>query len=220
MDLGLILHFYYNILPLINLLLFIAFAVCLILLVIKLIRHKKGIKTLLIVLVSIFILANVISWGLSFAVSRDRIYQDKNKYIDAHGEEFLLSYIPDDATEITYWTKNPRTGFGSYCSGVSYKVNSNNLYDQIDSIIRTNYGAKYSEELLTNAEDSYFGMTYDQWLKEPYNEWSKALNKKLIGNDNLSDYRALYCNNSDGYDVYVFVNEKTCRFVFLSIYHH
>ncbi len=215
-----ILQFYYNILPLCNLLLLIAFIVCLILLVIRLIRRKKGIKTLLIVLVSIFLFANVISWGLSFAVSRDRIYQDKNKYIDAHGEEFLLNYIPDDATEITYWTKNPRTGFGSYCSGVSYKVNSNNLYDQIDSIIRMNYGAKYSEELLSNAEDSYFGMTYDQWLKEPYNEWPKALNKKLIGNDNLSDYRALYCNNSNGYDVYVFVNEKTCRFVFLSIYHH
>lgn len=220
MDLGLVLQFYYYILPLINLLLFIAFVVCLILLVIKLIRHKKGIKTLLIVLVSIFLFANVISWGLSFAVSRDRIYQDKNKYIDAHGEEFLLNYIPGDATEIAYWTKNPRTGFGSYCSGVSYKVNSNNLYDQIDSIIRTNYGAYYSEELLSNVEDSYFGMTYDQWLREPYNEWPKALNKKLIGNDNLSDYRALYCNNSNGYDVYVFVNEITCRFVFLSIYHH
>lgn len=220
MDLGLILHFYYNILPFINLLIFIAFVVCLILLLIKLTRHKEGKKTILIALGLIFLFASVFSFTFMLFVSSDKIYMEQSKYIDAHGEEFLLSYIPDDATEITYWTKNPRTGFGSYCSGVSYKVNSNNLYDQIDSIIRTNYGAKYSEELLTNAEDSYFGMTYDQWLREPYNEWPKALNKKLIGNDNLSDYRALYCNNSNGYDVYVFVNEKTCRFVFLSIYHH
>lgn len=210
--------FYYDILPLLNLIFFIAFIVCFVLLVIKLIRHKKGIKELLIIAGSIYIIANALSWGLLLFVSKDRVYRDYEKYTAARGDKYTADFIPDDAKEITYWIKNPGITFGPINYGVSYKVDSDCLSDHLESILTDEYGENYKE--IIGTENSCYGMTFEQWLSEYYSKgWPKKLNKDLIGNDDLSDYRVLYCNISNGIDIYSFVNEKTCRIVFLEVNH-
>ena len=103
----LLLVFYYNILPLLNMALLIGFVVCLIVLLVKLIRHKEGKKTSIILLGLIFIFANILSFGLTIFITKERIYYDESKYLRAKGDEDLIEYIPDDATEIMYSKKFP-----------------------------------------------------------------------------------------------------------------
>ena len=205
----LLLVFYYNILPLLNLALLIGFVVCLIVLLVKLIRHKEGKKTSIILLGLIFIFANILSFGLTIFITKERIYYDESKYLRAKGDEDLIEYIPDDATEIMYSKKIPLTMLGSVVDGVSYKIDPDGVSKRIDVIIEED----------NKLGESLSGMAYEQWILNEKNYYDIHINEKLLGGDNFEDYQVVYINFANGTDSQVFVNEKTGRFICIRVNH-
>ena len=205
----LLLVFYYNILPLLNLALLIGFVVCLIVLLVKLIRHKEGKKTSIILLGLIFIFANILSFGLTIFITKERIYYDESKDLRAKGDEDLIEYIPDDATEIMYSKKFPLTMLGSVVDGVSYKIDPDGVSERIDIIIEED----------NKLGESLSGMAYEQWILNENNYYDIHINEKLLGGDNFEDYQVVYINFANGTDSQVFVNEKTGRFICIRVNH-
>lgn len=206
--------FYYNFLPLLNVFLFIAFIVCLVILLIKLIGHKKGKATLLIILGAIFLFANVFSFGLMILISKERVYDSESRYLKAKGDKYLAERVPGDATEVFYSQKYPVTLFGWIVDGVSYKIDSKDVSEQIEDIFKENYFEGYKP-----TDNQFYGMSYEQWNNSASNEYNVRINKKLLGGDNIDDYQVVYIEFANGIDTQVFVNEKTGRFVYLLVNH-
>ena len=207
--------FYYNYLPLLNAILFIAFAICVIILLIKLIGRKKGKKELLIALGSIFLFANIFSFGLMILISKERVYLNESKYLKAKGDKYLVECVPDDATEVIYSQKYPITGFGWMVDGVSYKINPEEVSEQIEEIYKEEYPMGYE-----SSDNNFIDRPYYQWIESERNEYDVKINKKLLGGDNLEDYRVVHISFANGTDTQVFVNEKTGRFIHILVIHN
>lgn len=208
----LLLVFYYYILPLLNLALLIGFVVCLIALLIKIIRHKEGKKSLLIILGLIFIFANVLSFGLAIFVAKEIIYYDENSYLNADGDKYLVEWIPEEATEILYLKQYPASIFGSIVDGISYKIDSKDVSEQIENIFKKIYYEGYDP-----SGNEIFLMPYEQWIDSESDYYTVRLNEKLLCGDNIEDYRVVYCIFGNKTGSYLFVNEKTGRFVELQV---